>query len=294
MSTRSAPSYFAKTSSQGEGTSPTEMASEDKSASPPGTSSKGVRVSPTKVPPGKSSGFILFPVNDITVKAHTYFHSEIWHKIEEIVIEALNEKGFDATVRATTLDYPNGPRLEGTKPTISICAHPEKEDNDADSLKDAIFTKLKRNGFEEPIDIYFESFKRPARHIPPPIDTSLTHKKVSSSMSTRPSPFPLLSPFEPANKYSGRTTGFQIPSVTFAPSTPTPSIDNSKHWPPAQFIEMFLIQFVAENSVKHLTCWYWLTKGQCRKSDEDCAYSHFDTGKHAEQPRPLIPGGKFL
>ena len=45
-------------------------------------------------------------------------------------------------------------------------------------------------------------------------------------------------------------------------------------------------------SVKHLTCWYW-AKGRCRLPDDQCLYSHFNTGNFACAPVQLQPGRKF-
>lgn len=53
-------------------------------------------------------------------------------------------------------------------------------------------------------------------------------------------------------------------------------------------------QSVNRPSVKHLTCYWWKTKGVCRFSEEDCLYSHHDTGKIADAPRHLIPGEKAV
>ncbi|KIX09523.1 uncharacterized protein Z518_00603 [Rhinocladiella mackenziei CBS 650.93] len=43
-------------------------------------------------------------------------------------------------------------------------------------------------------------------------------------------------------------------------------------------------------SVKHLTCFWWWEKGECRYSDEECLYSHYDTGRYTNPPRQVIPG----
>ncbi|KAK6368151.1 hypothetical protein LTS17_009892 [Exophiala oligosperma] len=48
--------------------------------------------------------------------------------------------------------------------------------------------------------------------------------------------------------------------------------------------------FHTRRSVKHLTCFWWWEKGHCRFSDEDCLYSHYDTGHHTSAPRQVIPG----
>jgi hypothetical protein len=36
-----------------------------------------------------------------------------------------------------------------------------------------------------------------------------------------------------------------------------------------------------QRSVKHLTCYWWLNKGVCKHSAQDCLYAHWDTGKFA-------------
>ena|SRR5947209_4969994 len=46
-------------------------------------------------------------------------------------------------------------------------------------------------------------------------------------------------------------------------------------------------------SVKHLTCFWWKEKGDCRFKEEHCLYAHHDTGLYADPPRQVIPGGEF-
>ena len=46
-------------------------------------------------------------------------------------------------------------------------------------------------------------------------------------------------------------------------------------------------------SVKHLTCWWWFEKGQCRYDEDDCLYAHHDTGMVADAPRQVKPGGMY-
>lgn len=46
-------------------------------------------------------------------------------------------------------------------------------------------------------------------------------------------------------------------------------------------------------SVKHLTCFWWKEKGDCRFKEEDCLYAHRDTGLYADPPRQVIPGGEI-
>ncbi|KAK2766067.1 hypothetical protein FQN54_007582 [Arachnomyces sp. PD_36] len=47
-------------------------------------------------------------------------------------------------------------------------------------------------------------------------------------------------------------------------------------------------------SVKHLTCWWWYEKGQCRYRESDCLYAHHDTGLVADAPRQIKPGEPAL
>lgn len=44
-------------------------------------------------------------------------------------------------------------------------------------------------------------------------------------------------------------------------------------------------------SVKHLTCYWWKTRGSCRFAEKDCLYAHRNTGLYADAPRQLAPGG---
>ncbi|KAL9035079.1 MAG: hypothetical protein Q9180_005049 [Flavoplaca navasiana] len=37
-------------------------------------------------------------------------------------------------------------------------------------------------------------------------------------------------------------------------------------------------------SVKHLTCYFWANYGRCKRSDEECNYAHFHTGRVASNP----------
>ncbi|OJD23480.1 hypothetical protein ACJ73_05166 [Blastomyces percursus] len=43
-------------------------------------------------------------------------------------------------------------------------------------------------------------------------------------------------------------------------------------------------------SVKHLTCWWWNEKGQCKYSADECLYAHHKTRKIADAPRQVKPG----
>ncbi|KAL9594279.1 MAG: hypothetical protein Q9219_007119 [cf. Caloplaca sp. 3 TL-2023] len=44
--------------------------------------------------------------------------------------------------------------------------------------------------------------------------------------------------------------------------------------------------------VKHLTCYFWANFGRCRRSDEECNYAHFHTGRLAVNPAQLVRKGK--
>lgn len=46
-----------------------------------------------------------------------------------------------------------------------------------------------------------------------------------------------------------------------------------------------------KNFEKPLTCFFWHQNGRCNKSDEACAYAHWDTGHVAGAPIN-IPGRK--
>ncbi|ETI23833.1 hypothetical protein G647_05639 [Cladophialophora carrionii CBS 160.54] len=43
-------------------------------------------------------------------------------------------------------------------------------------------------------------------------------------------------------------------------------------------------------SVKHLTCFWWWEKGECKYSDDECLYAHYDTGHYTAAPRQVVPG----
>ena len=47
-------------------------------------------------------------------------------------------------------------------------------------------------------------------------------------------------------------------------------------------------------SVKHLTCFWWKEKGNCRFDEKDCLYAHHDTGLYADPPRQVMPGEPAL
>ncbi|KAI1611846.1 hypothetical protein EDD37DRAFT_651467 [Exophiala viscosa] len=44
------------------------------------------------------------------------------------------------------------------------------------------------------------------------------------------------------------------------------------------------------NSVKHLTCYWWHKTSRCRRTDEECLYAHWDTGRYTDPPKQVNPG----
>ena len=45
-------------------------------------------------------------------------------------------------------------------------------------------------------------------------------------------------------------------------------------------------------SMKHLTCFFWWENGHCKYSEDHCLYSHTDTGRVADAPTQIEPGGR--
>ena len=46
-------------------------------------------------------------------------------------------------------------------------------------------------------------------------------------------------------------------------------------------------------SVKRLTCFWWRERGFCKFVEEDCLYAHYDTGLYADPPRGYVPAGQY-
>lgn len=62
--------------------------------------------------------------------------------------------------------------------------------------------------------------------------------------------------------------------------------------PKGSYFWQFLLPFLTFPAVKlppkhhnpPVTCFYWFTRGYCIKSDENCAYAHYNTGYYASDP----------
>ena len=100
---------------------------------------------------------------------------------------------------------------------------------------------------------------------------------VSTSFNISPA---TSEPSSPRMSFSRRDRGLRtssiVPSYSHTSSTSRPGTPNPHGKP----------------SVKHMTCFWWKDKGECRFSEEDCLYSHHDTGLYADPPRQVLPGGK--
>ncbi len=60
-------------------------------------------------------------------------------------------------------------------------------------------------------------------------------------------------------------------TATTAPAAPAATASTTSPFPP----------------VKHLTCYFWANFGRCKRSDQECNYAHFHTGKMAANPAEL-------
>lgn len=80
---------------------------------------------------------------------------------------------------------------------------------------------------------------------------------------------------------SPNPTSYPAPTSAITTSTNAPSstITSSESKPQPQ-----LPQFPP---LKHLTCYFWANFGRCKRSDAECGYAHFHTGKVAINPTQL-------
>lgn len=128
---------------------------------------------------------------------------------------------------------------------------------------------------------------------PPP--TFTTSPAVSESGSPSPSRFPSIE--RTSSQTSLNTRHFQS-----RPRTPTPSSaglkgkarsqPRSSSAPSSPKSRRSTPHPHGKPSVKHLTCFWWKVKGDCRFTEEDCLYAHHDTGLLADAPRQVTPGGR--
>ena len=105
-----------------------------------------------------------------------------------------------------------------------------------------------------------------------PEDRSASHSSLQQLKS--PATTPKIAAWRSRSRGQNRSSSH--------PGTPLTSSRNSAPHPQAR------------PSVKHLTCFWWKERGDCRFKEEDCLYAHHDTGLYADPPRQVVPGGEFF
>jgi hypothetical protein len=138
-----------------------------------------------------------------------------------------------------------------------------------------------------------------------PIHTK-SHSGASAMFTTSPASSDLGSPRLPNIRSSTSNTSlnqFYVPNR--GPRPPTPTAKRGRVGRPSSLPRHSPHSRKSSNSrpgtphphgkpsVKHLTCFWWKEKGDCRFKEEDCLYAHHDTGLYADPPRQVIPGGEF-
>lgn len=133
------------------------------------------------------------------------------------------------------------------------------------------------------------------RSMPNPLPVFATSPAVSESGSPCHSQLPAL-------ERSFSQTSLTARRYPSCPRTPTPSADGlkgkgrfaprSSSLPSTPKARRATPHPHGKPSVKHLTCFWWKVKGDCRFSEEDCLYAHHDTGLLADAPRQVTPGGE--
>ncbi|KAL8895051.1 MAG: hypothetical protein Q9207_008317 [Kuettlingeria erythrocarpa] len=112
-------------------------------------------------------------------------------------------------------------------------------------------------------------------------------------------PNPALYP-EPVHRPTTSSPAITIPAPTALHSPPrAPTIASAL---PSESTAISLAQITATAApaapgaasttspfppVKHLTCYFWANFGRCKRSDQECNYAHFHTGKMAANPAEL-------
>ncbi|PGH08994.1 hypothetical protein AJ79_05789, partial [Helicocarpus griseus UAMH5409] len=109
--------------------------------------------------------------------------------------------------------------------------------------------------------------RQPAR-FPSPLEVARLPQTQQLLQASRPQSQPHIRP-----RSQGQQRGNTPRPVQ--QTEPRPTTANSKNGKP---------------SVKHLTCWWWSEKGECRYSEQECLYAHHRTGKVADAPRQVKPG----
>lgn len=146
-----------------------------------------------------------------------------------------------------------------------------------------------------------------------PINPQFSHQYNENRRST-PTPLPAMTT-SPAISEAGSPSHSRFPSLerSFShtslsarrypsrPRTPTPShgskgrdrvVPRSSSLPSSPKPRSATPHPYGKPSVKHLTCFWWKVKGDCRFSEADCLYAHHDTGLLADAPRQVTPGGE--
>lgn len=133
------------------------------------------------------------------------------------------------------------------------------------------------------------------RSTPSPLPAFTTSPGVSDTGSPSHSRFPSL-------ERSFSQTSLNAPRYPSHPRTPTPSsnaakartsnVARSSSLPSSPKHRRPTPHPHGKPSVKHLTCFWWKVKGDCRFSEDDCLYAHRETGLLADAPRQVTPGGE--
>lgn len=133
------------------------------------------------------------------------------------------------------------------------------------------------------------------RSTPSPLPAFTTSPGVSDAGSPSHSRFPSL-------ERSFSQTSLNAPRYPSHPRTPTPSSNGAKaktsnvarssSLPSSPKHRRPTPHPHGKPSVKHLTCFWWKVKGDCRFSEDDCLYAHRETGLLADAPRQVTPGGE--
>ncbi|ERF68379.1 hypothetical protein EPUS_06795 [Endocarpon pusillum Z07020] len=131
------------------------------------------------------------------------------------------------------------------------------------------------------------------RSMPSPLPAFTTSPGVSDAGSPSHSRFPSL-------ERSFSQASLNAPRYPSHPRTPTPSsnrakakisdVPRSSSLPSSPKHRRPTPHPHGKPSVKHLTCFWWKVKGDCRFSEDDCLYAHRETGLLADAPRQVTPG----
>lgn len=209
------------------------------------------------------------------ISALSYYHSETWPKIAQMITTHLSNQNASCSV-APMIEVGDE---EFFKPWIIVRVIPA-ERNPGMPLDHEIKNLMIENGYLDPqYNVHIESGKCAAR--------SITTKAFARDFKM----------FDGYNYNGGGGTTAHGGRNFYGRKHNNSSgkiIPNLQTKSPITDIFFSPPAFTAR-SVKHLTCWYWLhSQAGCNKTDDSCLYSHSDTGRYADQPRPAFPGGKAI